>query len=71
MMNWRQDDPNPLEALEITELPHTIERIMQSYGDTPILRARTQGKQRSPLQNKPFNSSKPDPTNGMQNLPTV
>jgi hypothetical protein len=48
-MNWRQDDPNPPEALEITELPHTIEHIMQSNGDTPILHALTQGKQHSPL----------------------
>jgi replication initiation and membrane attachment protein DnaB len=45
MMNWRQDDPDPPEALEITELPHTIEQIMQSYGETPIIRAMTQGKQ--------------------------
>jgi hypothetical protein len=44
MMNWRQDDPDPPEALEITELPHMIEQIMQNYGDTPIIRALSQGK---------------------------
>jgi hypothetical protein len=71
MMNWRQDDPNPPEALEITELPHTIEHIMQHYGETPIIRAMTQGKHTSPSRNKFPNSSKPDLTQGKLSLPNV